>query len=287
MRSRIHYADITKLLVRALDGGALRESQMRFTWHIEGRCENPFIREVYGAPELRLTLWDRVQAALKEHPYASYIKLDPAKPVRGMIHVGHGTSHPFLLEIWTPCRRCERCRRARAALWRSRAETECKSASRTWFGTLTLRPEEQHRLLLKARQTMHGKGFDLEALDVGDQFRVRCGEVSREITLFLKRVRKQSAAPMRYLCVAEQHKSGDPHFHMLVHEVSDEKPVRHAVLAGQWNLGFTKWKLVDDPRQGAYLCKYLAKSSAARVRASVGYGAETASAIAGHGTAQA
>jgi hypothetical protein len=97
-------------------------------------------------------------------------------------------------------------------------------------------------------------------------------EGNKEITKFLKRLRKESGARLRYMCVAEEHADGDPHWHVLLHEVSGD--VRKRSIQAQWKLGFSAAKLVDTSsgRAAAYPCKYLSKSIAARVRASIRYG---------------
>jgi hypothetical protein len=80
---------------------------------------------------------------------------------------------------------------------------------------------------------------------------------------------------MRFLLVAEAHKTGLPHYHALIHEVDPERPVRSRILRQQWTLGFSQCKLVaqgDETKSASYVAKYLAKSAAARVRASQGYG---------------
>lgn len=145
-------------------------------------------------------------------------------------------------------------------------------SSRTWFGTLTLRPEVQHARLSQARLRLARQGLDYDELPSVERFAERHREISRDLTLYLKRVRKQSGAAMRYLLVAEVHKSGDPHYHALVHEQDPQRPIKHAVLSGQWTLGHEKWRLVSDERECAYVAKYLGKAKTARVRASLAYG---------------
>lgn len=99
----------------------------------------------------------------------------------------------------------------------------------------------------------------------------RHDEITKELTLWLKRVRKQSAASIRYLLVCEAHKSGLPHYHILVHQVG-EVPVLKKHLE-DWPHGFTQWKLVNDlTSTSGYVTKYLLKEARARLRASVRYG---------------
>lgn len=155
-------------------------------------------------------------------------------------------------------------------LWEQRAKAETEIASRTWFGTLTLRPEAHATIANRARSRLSRQGIDFEMLAFGEQFLERHRECNLEITKYLKRVRKHSGS-FRYLCVAEHHKSGLPHYHLLVHEFI-EGSVKHEVLSRQWGLGFEKWKLIHETKQATYLCKYLSKASVARVRASGGYG---------------
>ena len=176
------------------------------------------------------------------------------------------------LILHTRCRKCETCMRLRASEWTYRAISEVREAARTWFGTLTLSPESQHLMVSRARQRLWSGGTDFDMLSPNDQFSERMREIGREVTLYLKRVRKESGAALRYIIVAEAHLSGAPHLHILVHEADIEKPVRYATLAKQWKLGFTKFKLARDVKAAAYVCKYISKALMARVRASQSYG---------------
>lgn len=155
-------------------------------------------------------------------------------------------------------------------LWRTRAEHETRAALRTWFGTLTLNPAAHMTMVSRARVRLAQQGIDFDDLPIGEQFIERHREISREITKYLKRVRKISGQ-FRFLMVAEHHKSGLPHYHVLVHE-RDAHGVKHRVLSSEWKLGFEKWRLLTDLREASYLCKYLAKATVARVRASGAYG---------------
>lgn len=76
---------------------------------------------------------------------------------------------------------------------------------------------------------------------------------------------------MRYCLVAEAHKSGLPHFHVVIHH--RVVPVRHKTLKEAWRLGFSDFKLVEENQAVArYVSKYLAKALGSRVRASARYG---------------
>lgn len=181
-----------------------------------------------------------------------------------------------MTELEVPCRQCENCLRRRAAHWRMRANTEWQAASRTWFGTLTLKPEQHFRVLSEARaycsKSLDPEKRDFDSLPTEEQFALRHRIISREITLYVKRIRETSGAKLRLLCVAEEHKSGLPHYHMLVHEPNPAESISKAQLEAGWKWGFSNWRLVKDPRAAGYVTKYLAKSSKARVRASVDYG---------------
>lgn len=144
-----------------------------------------------------------------------------------------------------------------------RAEIETILADRTWFSTWTLRPEDHYAALVAGVARVGGD----------DEFYARHVQISEGLlTPYLKRVRKESGAVIRYILVAERHKSGLPHYHGLIHEVG--LPVRKRTLVDQWRSGFSSHKLVKDEnlRVAAYVAKYLSKSNEARVRASIGYG---------------
>lgn len=240
----LHLDTVQRIAARALADGATRESQASIAWDVAGRCETPVERLVWGRPE----------------------------GTPRDVTIGPGTAHSLFIKMQFPCRKCYRCLRYRAALWTGRAAVECATSYRTWFGTLTLTPQCQYESLLKARHRCAQRSIDFDALQPEEQFRERCAAISREITLYLKRVRKESGSKLRILCVAEHHKSGDPHWHALVHQISP-KSVTYRCLTDQWPHGFTKWKLVKQGTLAArYVCKYLTKASEARVRASLRYG---------------
>ena len=150
--------------------------------------------------------------------------------------------------------------------------TEVVMAERTWFGTLTLRPDRQQFALDSARMKCARQGIDFDGLSDDERFRLRHNFVSQELTRWMKRVRKNSGAPLRYCLVAEAHKSGAPHYHVLIHECDPALPVRKEVLKSAWTWGFTKFVLVKDQRAALYVTKYLSKDARARVRASLQYG---------------
>lgn len=182
------------------------------------------------------------------------------------------------VEAEVRCRQCEPCLLARQLHWKYRAVAEHKSASRTWFGTLTLSPEQHFRVAAACRLVATRNGDDFDQFPPEHQFLARHKCISREITLYLKRLRKgQEAEAFKFMCVVEAHKSGLPHYHMLVHEQPGQN-MTHKRLTEQWRVGFSNWKLCRDPQAVGYATKYLGKSRMARVRASLDYG-NTASAI--------
>jgi hypothetical protein len=170
------------------------------------------------------------------------------------------------------CRRCENCLRHRQQLWAARARDEVVLSGRTWFGTLTLSPESYMRSKFAAELYMARRGHKLEECGESDLFKATVQCIAPEITLWLKRIRKNSGAALRYIIVCEAHKTGVPHWHVLVHE--NEGKVGKRVLDHAWRLGYSQFRLVDtsDERTSFYVTKYLSKSALTRVRASADYG---------------
>lgn len=208
-----------------------------------GTCSSPILLEVDGAP-------------------------DAVLQARG----GRAHARKLFADMYVMCRKCEACLKHRAKLWTARAIDELRLAERTWFGTLTLSPQAHHVALAKARRVASQNAIDFDGLEANEQFQMRHQIIGHDLQLWMKRVRKNSGVPVRYLLVCEAHKSGLPHYHALIHQVNDS-PVTYRDLAEAWHLGFTNFRLVDgDPKTAFYTCKYLAKSALARVRASAAYG---------------
>lgn len=145
----------------------------------------------------------------------------------------------YTIEGSTRCRKCFSCSRRKSLFWTGRAITEYQSAPRTWFGTLTLSPEEHFRIDARAQARLWSKSVDWRRLSAREQFEERAKEVGEEMTRFIKRLRKgntavgergpqlpHEAVKIRYLLIAEMHDSertseemrGRPHYHMLIHE---------------------------------------------------------------------
>lgn len=180
------------------------------------------------------------------------------------------TASPLPVEFSARCRKCPGCLRHRQRLWTARAIDETKASKRTWFCTLTVRPEDRFRMdLIAERYAMIRRLADEPPEEV---FRLRAKIVGQEVTRWLKRVRKNSGAKLRVLLVTESHKDGYPHFHALIHETSGT--VTKRVLEAGWRVGFSQFRLCD-PGASGYVAKYLSKVALTRVRASRHYGQPT------------
>lgn len=235
---------VRNLFAKALAGGAKRLSLTSCEWDIASNCRTPHVTTVRARPD---------------RP----INADTARRWKGR------TGLEVILK--TRCNQCDRCGWARKKLWRMRASAETAAAGRTWFLTLTFRPEERHRLLEVARMRAIKAGDDLDTDSPDRRYRAYERETAREVTLYLKRVREAAGVPFRYMCVAEAHGDGTPHYHLLVHEEVGRE-IKHACLSGQWRCGFSRVKLAPDNGAAAYIAKYLTKSRGPRVRASLLYG---------------
>lgn len=237
---------MVNLIGRALAAGAKRVSSMEFLWNIHGSCLNPYRTEV---------------------------STRPSEEGRRYVVIGKGTKTRLDLVITTRCRKCTACRSARQSEWSYRVREETRSAPRTWFGTLTMSPERQYYMLSMARKEATDRCVDWSELDEEARFKRVAAIGLKEVTRYIKRFRKEAKAPFRYIVVTERHKTGNPHYHMLVHETA-LTPILHKTLAKQWTWGFEKWRLVpfDKPKKAEYLCKYISKDMSGRIRASGQYG---------------
>lgn len=175
--------------------------------------------------------------------------------------------------LQTPCRRCKTCMGRRARMWFVRALLEWSSAPRTWFVTLTFDPQVWAGIELA---TMSKAGFE-ELTENQQRYRVDLAAY-REVTLWHKRMRK-AGHKYRYLSVLEHHKSGVPHFHLLVHE---KETITKRQVQQTWDCGFSYCRLVQDDgnveidgqmqRAVRYTIKYMSKDWTTRQRASIMYG---------------
>lgn len=274
-RRVVHRSRVVALAARALAAGGIRQSLTLVEWNCAGHgylaCTSPVSMEIEG----------RLDAVEKRsnwiHTEHDAILRDPRNP-HGLRDItkwkaSFEAEWPLTVLMHMPCRHCQNCLRRRARHWRERAMQETAAATRTWFGTLTLSAEAHSHVTMICHANARLGGNVFESLSSSEQFLERHKVISGELTRWLKRVRKESQATLRYILVAEAHKSGLPHYHCLVHE-KYTVPVGERTLRRQWTLGFSKWNLVkgEDQREAAYVTKYLSKAALARVRASVRYG---------------
>jgi len=231
---------------RALRSTGRRLSLTTVEWDISGRCESPATREI-------VSVNDTVYSA--------------------QLGLRYRTNGFRRMVLTTRCRKCPRCLRLRSLEWSTRAVSEMRSASRTWFCTFTLSPQEHYACLMRAYQRLRKASVDPHELDAIREFRERSREVGVLLTRAIKRLRKNTGSKMRYLAVTERHKSGLPHLHLLIHEQGEAITYREIV--GEWPHGFPTVKLVkgdDYERSARYVTKYVAKNALTRIRGSLGYG---------------
>ena len=196
----------------------------------------------------------------------------------------------LMVDYLMRCRHCGPCRKALMGHWAYRATAEMEASSakglRTWFGTLTLRPEAVSATLDAAIEEYMWRSPTGEVEDWWDdslcdyRFALHREVLVKEMTKYWKRLRK-AGHKFKYFYVFERHKSGIPHLHWLLHETAE--PILKKQLQSQWPHGFTKIKLVGQydkrrrrklsPQFAAfYVCKYLSKHVQSRQIASTGYG---------------
>lgn len=221
-------------------------------WDMAGDCERPQRVELWGEP-------------LLPPGYGGYL-------------VAKGSDKPTGLTLGVRCRLCRKCLLYRRRVWTNRSKTEWLDASvrgaRTWLGTLTWSLDQHHLHLARVRQRMAGRHIDYDALSPRERFARICDHHGADVTRWLKRVRKRSGCSYRYLVVAEAHKSGWPHYHVLVHEYGPDSAITERELRLTWQEyhGWAKFNLVLTSEGATYAAKYLSKSALARVRASRRYG---------------
>lgn len=249
---RYHRAkDVRNVQLTALErGGKIRYSAdglptRTVEWDLAGNCLRPKKVELHGRAEKMIGQRDIVVSK---------------------------DNRPNFVELDVRCRQCVNCLRQRGYVWYFRAKTEWRLSQRTWLATFTLNPETVFYWQTRLRHELAAQGFDYDVLPVDEQFRLLEAEGYLEVQKWLRSVRKRTGCTIRYLCVTEAHKSGLPHWHLLIHE--KDKPLRHSTLKGSWSWGFDSYKLVQDAAGAGYAAKYLGKDIKARVRASLLYGTE-------------
>ena len=183
------YQEVATLIKVAMTAGGRRVSPTTFEWDVSNGCENPVIMTKTGRP--------------------------PAEDGEKYVEIVPGSKHTLTLEMVVACRKCSQCLRRRRREWTMRSAAEISQAQRTWFVTLTIRPAQ-----LYVCEVIAGKrDIKLKERTQNEQERARFAVIVEEIQRFLKRIRKNSKAKLRYICVQELHKNGNPHYHLLIHEV--------------------------------------------------------------------
>lgn len=223
---------VARVLSAGMGRGLQFKTPVSAEWDVSGRCLNP--REF------------RMDAAAS--------RLSGERLVRA-------PGRPYSVVLTVRCRACEWCLRQRAARWAFRAVEEIDGACRTWFATFTFTPHNHSVLRMMTSRRLARGGTDLALLSATEQHVELSREYGAELTKYLKRIRKNSNAPLRYILVQEPHKSGLPHFHALIHETDPERPLRHRTLASGWKLGHTKFKLCEGSKTAWYVAKYLTKNA--------------------------
>lgn len=166
------------------------------------------------------------------------------------------------------CRRCAACRRQAQVTWANRIREEMGNATRTWWITLTFRPEHHATFRRLARAKMpEGSEQDWQ------EWHIRFAK--KDVQDFLKRLRKKTSARFRYICVTELHKEklfGFPHFHMFLHEQEQRISKRDIQAAWPLSLGFSHMRERSVQERVGYLLKYITKDNVSRVMCSKRYG---------------
>ncbi len=211
-------------------------------------------------------------------------------PDKLLTSLGMEVDAPQVATLRVRCRKCPPCLVSRARMWAARARDEISVSQRTWFGTLTLTDVELMRARFAAeRKLLHG-GWSYDELTKPQTFKATCDIIRPELQKWLKRIRTNSGASLRYLLIAEEHngertadnRRGEPHFHLLLHEQSGSCTKR--VLERAWRYGFSQFRLVDqsDGKVPYYVTKYLTKSNTmVRPLASKDYGRAQALTLSG------
>jgi len=279
------------LFRRALLGGATRLTLFSAEWECHDRCTAPRRIEVqaitHGDESYWLYQW-RKDAEFDE----VFGPEQGVKHWRNYKFTSGLARFPWHVLLTVPCRRCDVCRKRRSKLWAARAFAEVNATpGRVWRLTLTASPQEHFKSAMRCRVRFERHGEVWDALPYQTQFADRASDLGRDVTKMLKRWRK-AGYQFRYLLVVEPHEGdrspdgvqglnfGMPHFHMLVHEYGVPMPKRF--LEAEWPLGHCGAKLLKEGESDHgvwYVCHYLNKTIAARVRASLKYGSPPVSVL--------
>ena len=231
---RISHKAAVRLSTKALAHGGERIGLTSVRWDIAPNCANARCVELVGRPDPKK--WRAYKYRFDAAAAANRLILETRQ--RTLTNVSE--AFPIFVELWTKCRNCTNCLREKAHMWQERAKREIDAAERTWFGTFTLHPDTYTRYLNTCRVNAANNLEHWEYLSDKERSKRLCAQFGKDLTKFFKRLRKNTGAKVRYLLVSEEHKSGVPHFHALIHQVSPDGLVRKRDLEACWKLGFTK-----------------------------------------------
>jgi len=250
----MHHDRLMRMCARALDQGAQLVSAIRIRHDVFGDCIDPRSVVHFGRPE------------------------PPA--LDRMVTISPGKRKPLELEFRVRCNKCKPCSRRLQNMWRHRAVGEVIVANfekrRTWFATLTCSPAYLYRAKAVCEEEAVRTSTTLDGMSAEQQFHKLDSVIYRDIQRWFKRLRfgrrGAKAAQFIYLCVTEAHRSGEPHYHLLITETNPDNPLLKAAFrSGLWPGGYAAFKLVSSPSAAGYVVKYLRKQGG-RVRASKDYG---------------
>lgn len=276
----VHYDTARRLADRALQKGADRVSLTTVEWDIAGSCDDPRLVSVCGRPEPKQK--SRYQWKFDPLYAAKRLKLhiEQSKDARIMT----SETLPIFVDLHTKCRKCETCMKEKRGKWVARMRREILASERTWMATMTIKPEKHYEYRLQCIERLRKLGTNFDSLSDAEQHKELVRTIGADITKYFKLLRTCTKATIRYVLVAERHKSGLPHFHALIHDCDPNRLIKKAELERYWRHGFTKFKLVENADKASfYVTKYIAKDLATRIRSSIKYGQITAFAIGAHG----
>jgi hypothetical protein len=254
-------------------------------------CEKPILLDLEG--------WGHMADIVPSMGVVSGRSLDV-----GDIKGGEASANRFAaylraatVAMLVPCRDCAGCRRWKRSLWTRRCKAEWTHSSlaggKSYFATLTFAPDIHYRVTCLLEGRPEWKDATKE-----QRFCMRDQVAYPFVQKFLKRLRrglKRLGFPgvkPRYIAVAEAHKTGLPHYHLVIHvddvpkgfgkraiEAAWEKSSREVKVPGLPDLpnrigrpGWIKVKLARSEQVAGYMAKYMGKDQSSRVKASTGYG---------------
>lgn len=219
-----------ELAKRALAAGAIMDTPGHIQWDVAPRCQQP------KGVEIRAKPWRASPILAADLGYAKFWRKPDVAAVLGCLETGHPG---ITIGMDVKCRDCPPCLRERQWQWASRGRNELARANRTWFGTLTLRPEEMAKAIFLARRRYNERvgidtpargaaaaraGLTFEDLPEAERFKEIHAVIGAQITRWFKRLRKGKA-----FCPACSLKAGKPTGHeaaelryLLVAEVTPE-----------------------------------------------------------------